>query len=284
MICPVCGLENAPNAAACADFGTALPTAAGTPLPPNTTLQNGRYIIEKVLWQGGFTIIYKGMHAFMKVEVAITEPFPSEDAVRSGNVVKPQQASSANYEALKSRFIDTARLEAKLSQGHWGIVSVYDLFEENNTVYQVTEFEFLRGKPLSKLLEERGGFLPEEEAVDYILKVASILKHIHLHGWLHRNVNPDNIFVCESGRVVLQDFSCATQRGKEKHEVILTSGYAPLEQYASSSRQDTYTDIYGLGATLYYLLTEQVPIPAPDRVSDVELPSVSKVSRSLWCC
>jgi len=181
---------------------------------------------------------------------------------------------------MKQRFLDEARLLASLN--HPGIVRVYDFFEENNTAYMV--MEFLRGKSLAKLVEERGGALSEREAVGYILKVCEALDVVHKAGYLHRDIKPDNIIVCEDGRVVLIDFGAARAHmaGKTgRMTVILTPGFAPYEQYATMARFGPPLDIYALGATLYFLLTGEVPVSAPDRAIGVELKSVRELNGSV---
>jgi serine/threonine protein kinase len=173
--------------------------------------------------------------------------------------------------------LDEARLLASLN--HPGIVKVYDFFEENNTAYMV--MEYLRGKSLAKLVEERGGALGEKEAVGYILKVCEALEVVHKAGYLHRDIKPENIIVCEDGRVVLVDFGAARSfmAGKTgRMTVILTPGFAPYEQYATMARFGPTLDIYALGATLYYLLTGEVPISAPDRAIGVELRGVREIN------
>jgi serine/threonine protein kinase len=100
--------------------------------------------------------------------------------------------------------------------------------------------EYLRGKSLAKLVEERGGALSEKEAVGYILKVCEALDVVHKAGYLHRDIKPENIIVCEDGRVVLIDFGAARayMAGKTgRMTVILTPGYAPLEQYAEQAKR-----------------------------------------------
>jgi parallel beta-helix repeat protein len=134
---------------------------------------------------------------------------------------------------------------------------------------------------LAKLVEERGGALSEQEAVGYILKVCEALDVVHKAGYLHRDIKPDNIIVCGDGRVVLVDFGAARSfmAGKTgKMTVILTPGFAPYEQYATMARFGPTLDIYALGATLYYLLTGEVPISAPDRAIGVELRGVREIN------
>jgi WD40 repeat protein len=104
---------------------------------------------------------------------------------------------------------------------------------------------------------------------------------VHKAGYLHRDIKPENIIVCEDGRVVLIDFGAARayMAGKTgRMTVILTPGFAPYEQYATMARFGPTLDIYALGATLYYLLTGEVPISAPDRAIGVELRGVREIN------
>jgi parallel beta-helix repeat protein len=241
-----------------------------------TKLLGGKYTVGKVLGQGGFGITYMGADTILSRPVAIKELFP-EGCQRNGTTVQPTRIPPSDFSSMKQRFLDEAKLLASLN--HPGIVKVYDFFEENNTAYMV--MEYLRGKSLAKLVEERGGALGEQEAVGYILKVCEALDVVHKAGYLHRDIKPDNIIVCEDGRVVLVDFGAARSfmAGRTgRMTVILTPGFAPLEQYAEQAKKGAYTDIYALGATLYYLLTGEVPVSATDRASGVRLRSVREIN------
>jgi serine/threonine protein kinase len=240
------------------------------PLPVGTKLKGGAYTVGKVLGQGSFGITYMGTDILSR-PIVIKELFP-EDCIRQGTFVSIATPSitPAEFEELKECFLHEAKI--LLLVNHPGIPRVYDTFEENNTVYIV--MEFLEGKPLSRLLEERGGVMEEAEAVGYILQAAEALEAVHQAGYLHRDIKPDNIFVCKDGRVVLVDFTVAEKyvAGEEvEMEPILTPGYSPLEQYATRARFGPPLDIYALGATLYHLLTGQVPPPAPDRLIGMDL-------------
>jgi serine/threonine protein kinase len=266
MTCPFCGAEVG-NATICPQCGATVATpsiSVSLSLPLGTKLFGGKYSVGKVLGQGGFGITYMGADNLLSRPVAIKELFP-EGCQRNGTTVQPTRIPPSDFSSMKQKFLDEARLLASLN--HPGIVKVYDFFEENNTAYMV--MEYLRGKSLAKLVEERGGALSEKEAVGYILKVCEALDVVHKAGYLHRDIKPENIIVCEDGRVVLIDFGAARayMAGKTgRMTVILTPGYAPLEQYAEQAKRGAYTDIYALGATLYYLLTGQVPVSAADRI------------------
>jgi serine/threonine protein kinase len=276
MTCPFCGAEVG-NATICPQCGATFTTPSiSLSLPLGTKLFGGKYSVGKVLGQGGFGITYMGADTILSRPVAIKELFP-EGCQRNGTTVQPTRIPPSDFSSMKQKFLDEARLLASLN--HPGIVKVYDFFEENNTAYMV--MEYLRGKSLAKLVEERGGALSEQEAVGYILKVCEALDVVHKAGYLHRDIKPENIIVCEDGRVVLIDFGAARayMAGKTgRMTVILTPGFAPYEQYATMARFGPTLDIYALGATLYYLLTGRVPVSAPDRVIGVELKGVREIN------
>jgi serine/threonine protein kinase len=94
---------------------------------------------------------------------------------------------------------------------------------------------------------------------------------VHKSGYLHRDIKPDNIYVRdEDGSLVLLDFGAARQTASQNAEVgtVVTPGYAALEQYAGGGRQGPWTDIYALGATLFWLVTGKKPFEAPMRLED----------------
>jgi len=196
MTCPFCGAEVG-NAITCPQCGATVATpsiSVSLSLPLGTKLFGGKYSVGKVLGQGGFGITYMGADTILSRPVAIKELFP-EGCQRNGTTVQPTRIPPSDFSSMKQRFLDEARLLASLN--HPGIVKVYDFFEENNTAYMV--MEFLRGKSLAKLVEERGGALSEQEAVGYILKVCEALDVVHKAGYLHRDIKPENIIVCGDG-------------------------------------------------------------------------------------
>jgi len=135
--------------------------------------------------------------------------------------------------------------------------------------------EYLHGETLGAKLKRAGGVLPVADAVDYILKVCDALEVVHRAGYIHRDIKPDNIIHCEDGRLVLIDFGAARHfvaNQTATYTVMLTPSYAAPEQYSSAGRLDPRTDIYGLAATLYHLVTGVPPLPALDRTSGLDLP------------
>jgi serine/threonine protein kinase len=273
--CPICNTDNPPAATVCRACGAALigSPAGGysTALPAGTQLKSGEYAVGKVLGQGGFGITYLGSDARARRPVAIKEFFPYGSARQGRAVQSAGVLPAADYASARQKFHDEAQV--LLQFRHPGIVDVYATFEENNTAYMV--MEYLRGRSLEQMLEERG-LLPEGEAVDYIVRAGEALAVVHAANLLHRDLKPGNIMLTDDGPVVLIDFGTARTyvAGKTgRMTTMVTPGYAPLEQYGQKVRFGPFTDIYALGATLHHLLTGTMPADATDRVTGVVLRS-----------
>jgi serine/threonine protein kinase len=273
--CIVCNAENPASAVVCATCGAALSgdPASGysSALPTGTKLKGGLYSVGKVLGQGGFGITYLGGDSRARRPVALKEFFPYGSLRRGLQVLPGGGLSTEEFAAARAKFSDEARILAQFH--HPGIVRVYDAFEENGTAYMV--MEYLRGRSLGALLEERGS-LPEAEAVADIRRAGEALEVVHRANLLHRDIKPDNIMLTDDGRVVLIDFGTARTFAAgmtSRMTTMVTPGYAPLEQYGAQVHFGAFTDVYALAATLYHLLTGVMPAPATDRASGVELKS-----------
>lgn len=234
-------------------------------LPQGTLLAN-EYLIEEVLGFGGFGITYRARDTLLDVDVAIKEYFPSSMVKRSAatGIVLSREIQEQEFEWGLGRFLDEARRLARLK--HPNIVRCSRFFTENDTAYFVMSFE--RGVPLGRYF----GTVPSQAQLDAILApILSALSFIHGQGIYHRDLAPDNILVRHDGSPVLLDF------GASRHEVaqssrtfaaIVKSGYSPIEQYDTTSRQQgPWTDIYAMGATLYALVCGTPPPDAVSRVS-----------------
>ncbi|MFB3101219.1 MAG: serine/threonine protein kinase, partial [Gammaproteobacteria bacterium] len=176
-----------------------------------------------------------------------------------------------DFEWGLKRFISEAKILTKFE--HPNLVRVFNVFEMNNTAYMVMNYEV--GKSLQQILKSRKT-LNESELMKIIIPLLDGLEVMHEKGFVHRDIKPGNIFIRRDGSPVLLDFGSARQtraeRGKEMSEVqqtvttLVSPGYAPIEQYSSNSnRQGPWTDIYGLGATLYKAVTGKMPLAAVDR-------------------
>jgi len=274
MLCPVCQTENAPDATIC--------VACGTPLEPlgtlgegdsgalasGTKLARGAFVVGDLLGAGGFGLTYRATETMLSRTVAIKEFFPF-GSTRDGGKVRPPNGVEGeewrtNLEAFRQEALSLARFN------HPAIVRAYAVWAENGTAYFA--MEFLRGGSLQKRLD--GGFpLPVGEALEIIESIGSALERVHEAGFLHRDIKPDNILLCE-GRAVLIDFGTARAFAGDATTPmtqLLTPGYAPLEQYGRRAHFGPFTDVYALAATLYHALSGHAPPPATDRANGVTL-------------
>ena len=243
-------------------------------LKPNTTLQGGKYRIERVLGQGGFGITYKAVMKEkvsgslgaidVKIPVAIKEFFMSDSCMRSddsGYVTVPSTGSKTLVEQYRKKFVKEAKNLSMLS--HPNIVKVIDVFQENGTDYYV--MEYLEGGSLRDLVKKNGP-LSESVAIKYITSVGNALSYMHtMKHMCHLDVKPSNILIDKDGNAKLIDFGISKSYDNEGNQtsstpVGISKGFAPLEQYQQAMQDfSPQTDIYALGATLYYLLTGVVP-------------------------
>ncbi len=231
-------------------------------LPPDTIL-NGKYMIKRVIGEGGFGITYEGAELNLGLKVAIKEYYPSGVVTRGNSQVIAHVGSGAEfYERGKKKFLDEARILAKF-QFLPGIVGVRDFFMENNTAYIV--MEYLDGMTLRRYVDQAGGRLPVNRVLELMRPVIASLSQIHKAGLIHRDISPDNIMLTGAGMVKLLDFGAAretTPSGEKSLSVLLKPGYAPEEQYRSQGVQGPWTDVYALSATIYRCITGEIP-PEP---------------------
>jgi serine/threonine protein kinase len=223
------------------------------------------YTIERVLGQGGFGITYLARDNNLDQRVAIKEYLPIEVATRrSDSTVRSRgEGTGERFRWGLDRFLQEARTLARFD--HPNIVRVYSVFEFNGTAYMVMRFE--EGENLGAQLERRGN-LPEKDLLRILLPILDGLELVHSAGFIHRDIKPDNIHIRSDGSPVLLDFGSARHAvGKARTLTILVApGYAPFEQYYSSSEnQGPWTDIYGLGATCYRAIAGMPPLDAITR-------------------
>lgn len=224
------------------------------------------YHIIKILGQGGFGITYLAHDTNLDQEVAIKEYLPNDLAVRDQDIsVHPlSEGHKESYEWGLERFISEARTLAKFK--HPNIVRVLSVFTENNTAYMVMEYE--HGESMDVLLKNRKT-IEEEKLKSILMPMLDGLEEVHKEGFIHRDIKPPNIYIRTDGSPVLLDFGSARQSLGIQTKTLtsmVSPGYAPFEQYTSKSdKQGPWTDIYGLGATLYRAVTGIGPSDAMDR-------------------
>ena len=244
-------------------------------LQPNTTLQGGKYRIERVLGQGGFGNTYIATNTVFDDHVAIKEFFMQgvndRDEI-SGSVTIGVESNTQQFDEQKEKFKKEARRLRKLKNEH--IVKVHDLFEENGTAYYV--MDYIDGESLAEKIKKNGQPFTEAEVRSILSQILEALKEVHQNEIWHLDLKPGNIMVDKQGNAYLIDFGASKQiraNGSMTTSTALcyTPGYAPNEQIGQMyDRFGPWTDIYALGATIYNLLTNKKPPMAIDIEEDEE--------------
>lgn len=248
-------------------------------LKPGALLQDGKYEIRNTLGSGGFCVTYLAEYHMLNKLVCIKEFFPREYYNRDDNahsISLGSQGSAQLMDVYRNKFIKEARTIARLQ--HNNVISIYDVFEENNTAYFV--MEYVEGDTLAGIVKQQGP-MDADTAKDIIFSVANALSYIHSNNLLHLDVKPANIMVRRSdNHVVLIDFGLAKQYDGDGNQTTTTpmgisQGYTPPEQYevGASATFTPATDIYALGATLYHISTGKVP-PSSSAIMDGCLPDL----------
>ncbi len=267
-VCPLCGYQEK-GSAVNNDFY----------LPPRTLLKD-RYLIGRILGEGGFGVTYLAYDLILATKLAIKEFLPRGFATRASDGVTVSACGhNTESEARQifthglEKFLDEARILAQFSE-HSGIVAVRDFFPANGTGYLV--MSYLNGMTLKQHIATQSGRLPFVKAFQLLSPVMDTLREIHTAGLIHRDISPDNIYLTHSQQVKLIDFGAARFAMLENDHshslsVIFKRGFAPLEQYYTHGHQGPWTDVYAVAGTLYYAITGQLPPEAPARVHEDRL-------------
>lgn len=253
-------------------------------LPAGTCLHQ-TYRIQKVIGAGGFGITYAGIHKDTCQTFAIKEYFPSSLAVRNvqegSYALQPFPEKNAEaFQKGRQRFLNEAKILKSLPDLE-SIVSIYDLFEENGTIYLV--MEYIDGLTLGQYITENGP-LTFPETAELMAPIIRSLSKIHENGLLHRDISPDNLILGIDNRLHLIDFGAASKNipGNRKNTVILKAGYAPPEQYIPNGSTGAWTDIYAICATMYFALTGVSPSEAIERLDSSCPPCLSIPNLLPW--
>lgn len=224
-------------------------------LPVGATILHpggGRYVVESLLGRGGFGAVY-----------LVRDPRVKERLFALKEVIDPNRQD-------RQRFIFEAEVLKRLN--HRALPHVYQVFEHEKLKRVYMLMDYIEGRDLEALLHEQPGqcfLLP----LTLALMTPIVAALIYLHGQhppiVHRDIKPANIIVpAKGGEAVLVDFGIAKEYVVDSTTNVIrfgSPGYAAPEQYGKGT--NPRTDIYGLGATLYTLLTGTVPIDAIARAT-----------------
>ena len=232
----------------------------------------GEYEIEGVLGQGAFGITYLAKDVMLHRKYAIKEYYPREYAVRDSTLTVKAAGSKDDRDTYAwglSRFLEEARILARFDDPN--IIGVRRFFEANGTAYLV--MDYCDGDSLDKIVKMNGP-LDSSKLAKLVTPLLNGLSRVHSSNFLHRDIKPANIFVRHDGSPVLLDFGAARQEVVSHSKSVTslaTPGYGAVEQYSTHGRQGPWTDIYGLGATLYRVVTGDKPQDSPGRMLNDEL-------------
>ncbi len=240
-------------------------------LPVGAMVQE--YRIIETLGIGSFGIVYKAENKYFSEIVALKEFLPSDLACRKEGDYRVLPLSSDNEQAFqwaRHKFLQEAKTLRELGSPdqHPNIVRVRQFIEANDTAYMVMDFE--KGQPLSKRIEGQEP-LGEEELRSILDALLDGLARLHGANVWHRDIKPSNILIRPDGSPVLIDFGAARKdvSGEAKSIMaIFSPAFAAPEQIYAMGDQGPWTDIYGLGATLYKAVTGRVPTNAAKRMQN----------------
>jgi serine/threonine protein kinase len=257
MICPHCGY----------DASVVQPAIA---LPVKTVLQK-RYIVGRMLDQNGEGIGYIGYDTVLSAPVYLREFLPENLAARVPHsaqvsvITGCEVAFGESCRAFLSYFRKVARMRELAA-----LIPIYDIFEENNTAYTVSEW--LEHITLRDFVERSGGHISWDMARPLFMPVLSTLSAMHSAGVRHLGICPENLFILRSGKMRLGGFGIhAVRQADTDLKPQLFAGCAAIEQYVMDYTPDESTDVYGFTASLFYALTGTLPQDSLKRRTDGRL-------------
>lgn len=242
--CKLCGYS---------DLDPCIPTY----LVPKTYL-NDRYIVGRLLSYNGEGAVYIGYDTAANAKVTIKEFMPDTlcNRKKGETVITVNANNSALYKTYLSEFEDLNRSLMKL-RGMAHIQAVLDVFSENNTCYAV--FEFIDGISLKTYLANSSGGMAWEQVKELFPPILTTLSLVHSGGIIHRGISPQTIFITDKMELKLAGFCISAARTTNTEIACeIFSGYAAPEQY-SNEINGTWTDVYGISAVLYKVLTGATP-------------------------
>ncbi|HIE29764.1 TPA: serine/threonine-protein kinase [Candidatus Poribacteria bacterium] len=265
QMCPECSHDNNDTAKFCNVCGAELLGLLG-----KSEILHSRYRVTKVLGCGGFGAVYLAEDIKQNnTEVAIKVMFDDLNwtaAERDENI---------------ENFQEEANILRSLS--HLNLPKVFDVFADGGKHYFV--MEYIEGQNLKDIIERSTviGGITESQVIGWTIQICDVLEYLHNEKIIHRDIKPDNIRFTPEGQIKLVDFGIAKIFDPKNPKTATvkraaTHGYSAPEQYSGTEYTDARSDIYSLGATLYYLWLCEDPPAATNRLAD---PKVFKPPRQV---
>ena len=241
--------------------------------PPGTLayagLLAGRYTVGRHISTDGEGVLYAAVENTGGVRVMVKEYFPVtlSDGRDSEGAIQPKEGREVLFKTARMDFADLYRSIMRITPVT-GLAAVLDVVEANDTVYAV--LEQVSGETLSHYLAEHPGCLPPAQARSMLQPVMEGVAALHKAGLIHRGISPENILLTSGGIPRLCGYGTLGLRTEGSElKCCLYEGYSAPEQYSAAEFEGRYTDVYGLAAVFYRLVTGQTPVSARQRlVSD----------------
>ncbi|MDR2624960.1 MAG: serine/threonine protein kinase [Zoogloeaceae bacterium] len=235
------------------------------------------YTIDRQLSLGGFSIVYLA-HDRTGQEVAIKEYLPNSLALRSAGEAKPviQTEHQGAFRYGMKCFFEEGKALASLS--HPNVVRVINFFRANDTVYMVMKYE--QGRTLQEFIHKHLGHISERFIRGMFVRLLNGLRVVHSSKLLHLDIKPSNIYLRVDNTPVLLDFGAARQTLSSDTSMLkpmYTPGFASPEHYGDRKNLGPWSDIYGIGATMYACLSGVTPQAADARMKrDQLIPAMAR--------
>ncbi|MCU0316221.1 MAG: serine/threonine protein kinase [Fimbriimonadaceae bacterium] len=247
---------------------------------PEGSMVGDRFIVSRTLGRGGFGITYLAEDLARSAVVALKELAPPEairqdDGSLSFSAIGPSAAQRLRHQFVSEvSILERARVPR--------VPRVMGIAHDNGTAYYATEY--IAGSITLATVLQRDGRLTEEQVAGWMRLLLDTLNHLHKLQILHRDIKPTNVLVAPDGVPYLIDFGSARSWAAfftQTHTVQFTPGFAPLEQMTEKATRGPGTDLYGLCATAYTLLSGSPPLDSLARSAGQELPRLSTVRPDL---
>lgn len=231
----------------------------GTAALPEGYILGERYAIERVLGEGGFGITYRASDLIEGKSCCIKEYFPSGQCCRlPDESIRPASPDAAEqFKAGADKYLQEYSALLRLKEFP-EVVDVYDLLKINGTLYIV--MELLAGTDLNERRKAKNPAMTAGEALSYVASLAAAFDRIHKKtSIIHCDISPENVIVTRDGRLKIIDFGASqfTRINHSTYKVFkqFRPDYAPPEQYSFKVEMGTFTDVYSLASTGYYLIS-----------------------------
>lgn len=238
---------------------------------PEETILHRRFIIGEAIRKDRIGFLYIAWDALLEQKVYIREWFPVNLAVRNQGQVD-SEIDQTLWEQLEEEFLIHAEKLHKIQEISQ-LLPVYTFFRENNTGYYVMEYE--NGTTLREILRKKNP-LDLQEAQEIMQRLELTVDVLHQNGIIHGNLTPDNIFVCNNGKVKLLDPAWSGTALDEIRNAVFWSRYVPVSYKKIPLQRNINTDKYSMAAVFYRMITGEEPYGVLKETMKRRLPSASE--------